>query len=105
MQIHSEFLSKNQFWTRSLREWTKSRHLGYPADRVSPRRFPPLLQSIHVGVLVKCCGYKIMLITYTQRKDGLAGCRVQIRRVDCNLRQGVRALKATGPQGTVGKLL
>ena len=46
MQNHLEISSKIQFWTRNVRNWTKSRHLGYPSDRVSPPRFPPLLQSI-----------------------------------------------------------
>ena len=27
MQNHLEFLSKNQFWTRNVRNWTKSRDL------------------------------------------------------------------------------
>ena len=44
-----EITSKSQFWTRSVRNCIKSRHVGYPADRVSPRRFPPLLQSIYLS--------------------------------------------------------
>ena len=45
-QNHLELSSKTQFWTRNVRNLTKSHHLGYAAARVSPRRFPPLLQSI-----------------------------------------------------------
>ena len=44
-----EITSKSKFWTRNVRNLTKSRHLGYRADRVSPRRFPPsFTEHLHV---------------------------------------------------------
>ena len=42
-----EITSKSQFCIRNMRNLMKSRHLGYPADRVSPRIFPPLFLSIY----------------------------------------------------------
>ena len=86
-----EITSKSKFWSRNARNFTKSRHVGYPADRVSPSKIPPFFTEHLIWTPSKILPFVTEHLTWAQFEPGPG--------MWTNLVPGLRESGKLGPAG------